>query len=206
MSGRIEWNYPAPRPGWRGEWDRFIGPGATRAELGLEISAATLAALAMLAYALLVPLGWNGWQTAVAVLFAFDLAGGVVTNATSTAKRWYHRDGQRTGQHLLFLAVHSIHLALVAWLFRGGDWAWAVGWFAFLMGASLLVVRLPLYLQRPAGLAAFGVGLVLHQYLLPITPGLEWFIPVFLLKLLVSHLLREEPYREEEIAKGRIGE
>jgi len=27
--------------------------------------------------------------------------------------------------------------------------------------------------------------------------GLEWFLPLFYLKLLISHVLREEPYRPE---------
>jgi len=35
-------------------------------------------------------------------------------------------------------------------------------------------------------IAAFGVA--------PI-PGLEWFLPIFHLKLLVSHLIKEAPFR-----------
>jgi hypothetical protein len=195
MNPKIDWNFPAPRSGWRGDLDRFIGPGATQAELALEWSFSLAGGLGMLAYALTRPLGWDGWQIAVAVLLAFDLAGGVVTNATSTAKRWYHRPGQGFRQHLAFIAVHGLHLALVGWLFRAGDWGWALGWFAFLLAASTSVLCLPLYLQRPAAFSLFAIGLLLHQYFTTPTPGLEWFLPVFLLKLLLSHLLREEPYR-----------
>ncbi len=195
MNPNIDWNYPPPRPGWRKEIDTFLGPGTTRAELTLEWIVSLAGGLGMLAYALLQPLGWNGWQTAVAVLLAFDLAGGVVTNATSSAKRWYHRPEQGFRQHFTFVAVHGIHLILVAWLFRAGDWAWALSWFAFLMAASALILAIPLYLQRPLAFSLFGSGLLLWLYLDAPIPGLEWFIPVFLLKLLVSHLLREEPYR-----------
>ncbi len=195
MNPQINWNYPPPRPGWRKEIDTFIGPGVTRAELTLELGVSLVAGLGMLLYAFLQPLGWNGWQIALAVLLAFDLAGGVVTNATSTAKRWYHRPGQRLRDHVIFIAVHGVHLALVAWAFRAGDWAWAVGWYAFLMFASLLILLIPLYLRRPVAFSMFGLGLLLALYLDTPVPGLEWFIPVFLLKLLVSHLLREEPYR-----------
>ena len=195
MNPNIDWNYPPPRPGWRKEIDTFLGPGTTRAELTLEWIVSLAGGLGMLAYALLQPLGWNGWQTAVAVLLAFDLAGGVVTNATSSAKRWYHRPEQGFRQHFTFVAVHGIHLILVGWLFRAGDWAWALAWFAFLMAASALILAVPLYLQRPLAFSLFGSGLLLWLYLDAPIPGLEWFIPVFLLKLLVSHLLREEPYR-----------
>jgi len=195
MNPNIDWNYPPPRPGWRKEIDTFLGPGTTRAELTLEWIVSLAGGLGMLAYALLQPLGWNGWQTAVAVLLAFDLAGGVVTNATSSAKRWYHRPEQGFRQHFTFVAVHGIHLILIGWLFLAGDWAWALFWFAFLMAASALILAIPLYLQRPLAFSLFGSGLLLWLYLDAPIPGLEWFIPVFLLKLLVSHLLREEPYR-----------
>jgi hypothetical protein len=195
MNPNIDWNYPPPRPGWRKEIDTFLGPGTTRAELALEWIVSLAGGLGMLAYALLQPLGWNGWQVAVAVLLAFDVAGGVVTNATSSAKRWYHRPGQGLRQHLTFIAVHGVHLGLMSWLFRAGDWAWALAWFAFLMTASALILAMPLYLQRPLAFTLFAIGLLLWLYADSAIPGLEWFIPVFLLKLLVSHLLREEPYR-----------
>jgi hypothetical protein len=32
----INWNYPAPRAGFAGLLDRFIGPGATRLEMAIE--------------------------------------------------------------------------------------------------------------------------------------------------------------------------
>ena len=33
----ISWTPPPPRAGWRGLWDRFIGPGATGAELTIQL-------------------------------------------------------------------------------------------------------------------------------------------------------------------------
>jgi hypothetical protein len=79
---------PEPRSSWRGEFDRFTGPGATHAELALEFGFA-----AMLAYALTSFPQWLIIQIDVAVLLAFDMAGGVVTYATSLARRWYQRAG-----------------------------------------------------------------------------------------------------------------
>jgi hypothetical protein len=90
----MAWDYPEPRAGWRGEFDRFIGPGTTRAELALDLGFAVLGAGAMLVYALTSFPQWSIIQIGVAVLLAFDISGGVVTNATSSAKRWYHRAGR----------------------------------------------------------------------------------------------------------------
>ena len=39
-----------------------------------------------------------------------------------------------------------------------------------------------------------GRALLINFYLLPPAPGLEWFLPVFFLKLLVSHLPKEAPF------------
>lgn len=39
-----------------------------------------------------------------------------------------------------------------------------------------------------------GVAIVMGLCVFAPTPGLEWFIPLLFLKLLISHLLREEPY------------
>jgi hypothetical protein len=184
---------PAPRGGWLGELDRFIGPGATRAEIALELGAAFAAGLAMALYALLRPLPWPIWQTAVAVLIAFDLAGGVATNASNAAKRWYHRPGQGRRPLMLFTAAHGAHLLLVAAVFRAGDWGWAAVWFAGLLGMAASIVWAPRYLQRPLALLWVVAGLALNLYAFAPALGMEWFIPVFLLKLLAAHLVYEEP-------------
>ncbi|MHA1379184.1 MAG: hypothetical protein ACTSRG_12450 [Candidatus Helarchaeota archaeon] len=36
-----------------------------------------------------------------------------------------------------------------------------------------------------------------NLYIFTPTIGLEWFVPVFFCKLLIAHILREEPYRPE---------
>jgi hypothetical protein len=190
--------YPEPRSGWRGEFDRFMGPGATRAELTLEFGFALLGGVAMLIYALRSFPQWSIVQIGAAVLLAFDIAGGVVTNATSSAKRWYHRAGQGARQQLQFVALHVIHLVIVAWLFRSGDWWYAIVFSIYLLIAAAAIVRTPLYVQRALALGLTGVAIVMGLIVFAPTPGLEWFIPLLFLKLLVSHLLREEPYLAEQ--------
>jgi hypothetical protein len=194
----MTWEYPEPRSGWRGEFDRFMGPGATRAELTLEFGFALLGGVAMLVYALTSFPQWSIIQIGVAVLLAFDIAGGVVTNATSSAKRWYHRAGQGARQQLQFIALHVAHLIIVAWLFRSGDWLYAVVFSIYLVLTAMIIVRAPLYLQRPLALGLTGVAIVMGLIVFAPTPGLEWFIPLLFLKLLVNHLLREEPYLPDQ--------
>ncbi len=193
----MAWDYPEPRSGWRGEFDRFMGPGTTRAELALELGFALLGAGAMLVVALTAFPQWSIIQIGMAVLLAFDISGGVVTNATSAAKRWYHRAGQGPRQHLQFVALHVAHLIIVAWLFRSGDWRYAIVFSIYLLAAASAIVYTPLYLQRALALGLTGVAIVLGLIVFTPTPGLQWFIPLLFLKLLVSHLLREEPYRPD---------
>jgi hypothetical protein len=129
---------------------------------------------------------------------AFDIIGGIITNATSAAKRWYHRSGQEGWRaHLPFIALHGLHLLVISALFRGMDWGYFVVLFAYLLVASVILTTLPLYLQRPVSLTLFCGGFLLGIYLFAPTPGLEWFIPFFYLKLLVSHLLKEAPFSPE---------
>lgn len=53
---------------------------------------------------------------------------------------------------------------------------------------------MPLYLQRAVARLLFVGALLLNIYGLPPTAGLEWFVPVFFLKLIVSYLPKEAPY------------
>ncbi len=190
---RIDWEYPEPRCGLAGEWDRFIGPGATRAEAVLILGAALLSGAAMLVYGLRGDLGWTGLQVALAVLIAADLGGGVVANASRATKRWYHRPGQKWWQHVLFAAAH-VYPLLIAWLYREDGWMWGFTIYQAMLLAVLLILSAPLYLRRPL---AFGLTMALilvDVYAFGPTPGFEWLVPALGLKLLAGHILREEPY------------
>ena len=185
----------APRSGPLGWLDQLIGPGATPAEIAIQFLPSIAAMVAAPSYAATLPIEWSYWQLGLIAVLGFDLVGGVLTNATAAAKRWYHRPGQGWRQHLAFVALHLFHIGLVALLLRGGDWAFFFGVSGYLLGASALILRAPLYLQRPIALGLYGLALLGDRYLLTPTPGLEWFLPFFFLKLLVSHLLYETPYQ-----------
>jgi hypothetical protein len=188
------WNPPEPRQGLAGEWDKFVGPGQTRGELWLILIPSLAAGLLVPAYAVIAKLGWSFFQLIVAGVMACDLMGGVITNATTAAKRWYHRHDQNCQKHLAFIAVHAVHLALAAWFFRGLDWTYFLVFYVYLLAASLIITRLRISLQRPVALLLYVGVVIISIYGFPPVRGMEWFIPVFYLKLLVSHLPKEVPF------------
>jgi hypothetical protein len=198
-----QWTGPEPRTGIAGYWDRFVGPGATDSELLLAFLGALAAAAAVPLYARTAGIPWTALQYAVAAFLAFDLVGGVVTNATQSAKRWYHRPGQGTRDHLAFVAVHGLHIALATWLFRGADWFFFLLVYGGLLLGAVIVLTVPLYLQRPVALLCVCVAFFLGLYGVAPTPGLEWFVPLLFLKLLVSHLVHEFPHEQHRRNRPR---
>ncbi len=188
---QIEWDYPQPKNGL----DRFAGPGATRAEVVLQFGGAVLAIVTVVLGWYFSKVSWGALQVAVAALLAMDVVGGIITNATGAGKRWYHRSGQGTRHHLGFVLLHIVQPLIIFFVFDSVSWTFVAGGFGFLFLAALIVVVTPLYLQRPVAGALIAVGITLSLYLFPTPAGMEWFLPLYYVKLLSSHLLREEPYR-----------
>lgn len=187
------------RPGASGLWDRLIGPGATRAESTITVLWAVLCAAVIVTHALLADLGWSAPQLAVAALFALDIGGGVSANASNPAKRWFHRPGQGSREHFGFALVH-VHPFVLALLFPGFGWGTATQVYVYLLLATAVILVVPMYLKRPVAFVLYCVALLAGLYALGVPQGLEWFVPMFFLKLLVAHLLPEDayhPYAEE---------
>ena len=192
-----DWNCPLPRSGFRGWLDCITGTEATTAELLIQFVPPTLFAIAAPIYAQTLAVDWTYLQLGLISLLGFDLLGGVLTNATSSAKRWFHRKDQTWQHHLTFVSIHILHIFLVALLFRNGDWSFLAIASSYLVSASVLILRTPLYLQRPVAFGLYGLALLGNSYLFTPTVGLEWFLPLFFLKILISHLLKETSYRPE---------
>ncbi|MGF1770789.1 hypothetical protein L4C42_00605 [Vibrio wakamikoensis] len=193
----INWNYPKVRGGFWGGIDKLIGPGATKAEKRIQLYIPALAGVAAVIFSREVSSSQSLGQVILLFLLTIDIVGGIITNATSSAKRWFHREGQGVRQHLSFVAVHFVQLSLVASMFLEGDWLWVAVTGGYMMMASWVILMTPLYLQRPIALMMYAGALLLSLYWFGAPVGLEWFLPLFYLKLLVSHILREEPYRPE---------
>ena len=195
----ISKNYLSPRPGLPGLLDRLTGTEATTAELLIQFVPPTIFAIAAPIYAQTLAVDWTYLQLRLISFLGFDLLGGVLTNATSSAKRWFHREGQTWKNHLVFVSVHLVHIFTVTLLFRNSDWSffWIVS--GYLMVSAIAILRTPLYLQHPLALGLYSLALLGNLYLFDSTPCLEWFLPLFFLKLLVSHLLYETPYQPNQI-------
>jgi len=201
----IDWEPPSPKNGM----DTFIGPGATMAELVLQFGGAFITACLLYWHSIGQHAQEREEITAFAkigtFLLAMDMAGGVVTNSTSAAKRWYHRSSQTVKDHLGFVAIHALQIGLVARQCdvtdNSGNTVSAFCYFGLVYGyiliSSMIILAVPLYLQRPTSMwlttLSIPLTLALHS-----PRGLEWFIPLLSIKLLVSHLPKEAPFQPDD--------
>lgn len=193
---RISWEIPSGRPGLAGRLERFMGPGKSRSESVVEVLG-LLGCAALLAAGLWGSGTAHAWSTAqlvVVALVGLDLVGGVLTNATNAAKRWYHRPGPAARRaRLLFVSAHLVHLAAMGLIVLSGDLAWTLANAALLLGGAVVVEFAPVHLRRPVAMALLMAAVLVNLFWLPVPAALAWFAPLFFLKLLVGHLVPEAP-------------
>ncbi len=193
-SVHIDWTY-------QGKPDFSVGTGATRMERAL-MWVGGLAGVGLYVYFYLNGmLAWTWWQYLLAVVMAFDVAGGAVANSLNSCKRFYHtpplpsepRTAWLFKNHLFFTALH-MHPLLIGLMF-GGGWFYGLFWYGALLISAVVVQKTPLYLQRPVAFLLILMALLIHLYGVPAVPGFAWFIPALFMKIVYGHLVREEPYR-----------
>ncbi|MFI6985905.1 hypothetical protein ACIBSV_46100 [Embleya sp. NPDC050154] len=193
---RISWEIPATPPGLAGRLERFMGPGKSRSESVVE-TLGFLGCAALLAAGLWTSEAAHHWSTAqlvVVVLAGLDLIGGVLTNATNAAKRWYHRaDPGARRARLLFVSAHLIHLAAMGLVVLSGDLAWILTNAALLLGGAPVVEFAPVHVRRPVAMALVTAAVLVNLFWVSVPAALAWFAPLFFLKLLVCHLVPEAP-------------
>ncbi|WP_271274131.1 hypothetical protein [Aliamphritea hakodatensis] len=192
---KIDWELPEIRAGWKGKIDTFIGPGATSAEKNIQLYPPILSILILIITAWQLDFGWTPGQYIVGSILMGDMVGGIITNSTSAAKRWFFREGEGFREVMSFIAIHILQIALASYFFLGFDLVWIALVYAYLMLACSLTLSAPLYLQRPLAGLLYAISLVLALYVWEIPAHLEWFLPMLFFKLLICHVLREEPYR-----------
>ncbi|MEV6523724.1 hypothetical protein AB0M43_17375 [Longispora sp. NPDC051575] len=185
---RVDWRVP-PDTGWL---DRFMGPGKSRAESLVEYVGGACCVALLAAYCWRTADGLSSLQLTVIGVLALDLVGGVLTNATNAAKRWYHRTPSPRGR-LTFVAAHVLHLAAVAFLVLPDGAAWFVVNTLLLLGAAVLIERVAPHLRRPVAMSAYMVAVLVNLLAFPVPAVLAWFAAFFFLKLLVCHLVPEAP-------------
>lgn len=197
MGTKIDWNFPKPGRGFKGALERFIGPGATGAEIWLQFGLAFLFALGVVFYAYIMHLEWRWWQYLAGFLLGADISGGILTNATSSAKRWYHKPGMTKTKHFGFVLMHILQIFIVSWVFMDLNWSFIMITYGYLLGGSLVILTTKQYLRRPVALFVASLGILVAIGLTHSAPGMVWFAPFLYIKILVSHLLKEEPYYPE---------
>jgi hypothetical protein len=139
-----------------------------------------------------VALGWSALQTIVAVVFAFDIGGGVAVNSTKSGAAWWHRPALSTRVQVAFYLIH-LHPFVIAWLWPSYSFIAAGGVYAFMLISTLLVSLTPQHLQRPLGLTLASGGIVLGLTVLTMPPGLSWLPALYFLKLIAGHAVHPQP-------------
>ncbi|MGR6831884.1 hypothetical protein [Aliivibrio wodanis] len=182
-----------------GKFNFTTGYGATKAESIIANNAAFIAPIILYFFAW-KPLDWSLLQIVVAGVLTLDMIGGVLTNSLGSMKRFLHTDqklelnwlGKLVGSKFLFPAIHFQLFAIP--LCFDISWSYAFFWYGIMMVSIVFIHVLPMYLHRPVALLVVMLSIILSQ-LMPSPAGLEWIAPIFIIKLVLSHGVREEPYR-----------
>jgi hypothetical protein len=161
----------------------------TRGETAMVLVASTLGGI--LAAARMADVSGSALMTVLAGVMGLDIIGGAVCNGTVTTRYWYHRPGQGWRDHMLFIVPHLAYVGVVAGLARGPgfDVGYASIFAPGILIASAAVITAPARLKTPVAFGGFMVLLVGMTIQFGTTPGLEWFAPGLLLKLLLGHLV-----------------
>ncbi|KAH9257765.1 hypothetical protein BASA81_004231 [Batrachochytrium salamandrivorans] len=122
---------------------------------------------------------------------------GSVISIGPNSKRWFHMGGQ-LGMYMLVVMFLDLVGSLVLFevMFTTSmEWSLMVG-LVLASAMLILTVVVPLSQQRSYAILMcllFGSATFL-DLLPPVRPGMEWFLPLSVLKFLVCHSPRHEPY------------
>ena len=64
----------------------------------------------------------------------------------------------------------------------------------FMLPTLFLLRAVPLHAQRPTAMLALLCGLAWGEHVLPPADGMDWAWPVLVIKFVVAHVPRHEPY------------
>lgn len=183
-----------PRQGILGIWDIIVGPEMSSTETLVCVLPTLVATIYIPCYAIIHQLQWNNIQLILSAILAFDLFGGAIVNVTPTSKRWHHRSQNGWQHHVGFVLIH-LHPILIT-LFYEASWNYFVVSYSYLILSAAIILFAPKYFQKAIAISLYLGSVVLFNNWLSPIPGMEWFLPVYFLKLLVSYL-PEEPFTEK---------
>ncbi len=97
---------------------RFLfGADASPRQVGLILIAALVGMVAVAALT-----GMDRWQDWVLLLAAFDIFGGIVSNASASTRA--HHAASAPGARRAFLLIHLAEVPIIWWLAAGGPVFW----------------------------------------------------------------------------------
>ncbi|WP_079476651.1 hypothetical protein [Marinococcus halophilus] len=141
---RVNWDY-------NGKPDFINGTGAYLEEKLLGYSAGFIVPLLLFILILTDYVNWSLLQIAVAILIAFDVSGGVISNSLNSGKRFYHsgRKAEEGKQGFIFknkwiFSFLHIHPLVVSLLFTPVNITYGVAWYLFFMVSATIVIATPL--------------------------------------------------------------
>ena len=187
-------------------FDRMSGPGMTNQEAG--ITSLGMVFGMMYAYWQRIP-EWSNVQLVMSLFFALINASAVAQCTTPSSKRWYHMNGRLPDYLAYTIAVEVVVLVIIlhATFGDGGNGGLhaafgrnALTEAAGLSFAVLITHYSPLPIQRAVGVMCMCTGFALLQANESLCsseancPGMEWCIPLLLVKYCISHVPRHEPY------------
>lgn len=184
--------------GCSGEFKFTVGIGATKAERAIANYAAIVAPVLLYLFSW-HELKWTVIQLIVASLLTLDMIGGVLTNSLSSMKRFLHINrkikvnwlGRLVSNKFLFPLIH-FQLFIIPLVFDV-EWYYAYFWYGAMITSIFIIHYIPLYIQRPIALLIIMLSIIAAT--MTASPlGLEWLAPIFMIKLVLSHGVREEPY------------
>lgn len=192
----IDWNCT-------GKFNFTAGYNPTKAESTIANYAAFLAPV-ILYFVMWNKLDWSLVQLVVASALALDMVGGVLTNSLGSMKRYLHTTqslelswlAKLVGGKFLFPAIHFQIFAVP--LCFDVTWSYALFWYGFMMISIVFIHMLPQYIHRSIALLIVILSIMLSQIAFVGPAGLEWLASIYIIKLVLSHAVREEPYRPED--------
>ncbi len=190
----IDWDYPA-------KVDLAFGAGANRWEKFLAYLGGFLVPASVLFR--YNDLQWSIGQYLLAVLIGMDIGAGAVANSLNSCKRFYHTPRRQTESRLVgwlknkffFSALHIYPLVVSLVWGNSTRWGYGLIWYFALVSASWVILKIPLYLKRPAAILILIAVVILNGPVIPPITGFEWLAPLLFMKIILGHLVPEEPYR-----------
>ncbi len=193
---RIEWEY-------EGKTDFSSGTGAYASEKILGLASSVVIPVVLLMHLRDTGMEWSVLQIVIAMLLAFDVSGGLVSNALNSCKRLYHTPPKPSEgklgvlfKHPVIFSVLHIHPLVAGWMYGNGNWGYGVTWYVLFLASAAIVLITPLYLKRPVSMLLIMLSVLINLYGMDPIAGLEWLMPLLFIKIVYGHLVREEPYRK----------